>query len=99
MEEIFELWGEAKRFPQFKAENWYHNRTPSCLIEAAHVIAKFQDLSSDETEALVNEYLHYGVPLQERELSPCLHYCMGFVHSAVIISPTNTKSYRRSTPS
>jgi hypothetical protein len=70
MEEIFELWGEAKRFPQFKAENWYHNRTPSCLIEAAQVIAKFQDLSSDETEALVNEYLHYGVPLQGEGVKP-----------------------------
>ena len=47
MEEIFESWDSVKRFPQFKAENWYHNRTPSCLIEAANVAAQFQKLDRD----------------------------------------------------
>ena len=42
MEQIFELWDASKRAPQFKAENWYHNRTVSCLTEAAQVAAKNQ---------------------------------------------------------
>ena len=76
MEEIFESWDEAKRFPQFKAENWYHNRTPSCLTEAAQVAARHQGLDKDATEALVREYLEYGVPLQGpgvKPVPPLLH--------------------------
>jgi len=70
MEEIFEMWDDAKRFPQFKAENWYHNRTPSCLTEAARVAARHQDFGKDETEALVREYLDYGVPLEGKDVKP-----------------------------
>ena len=76
MEEVFESWNEAKRFPQFKAENWYHNRTPSCLTEAARVAARFRKLNRDETEALVREYLDYGVPLAGpgvKPVPPILH--------------------------
>jgi hypothetical protein len=76
MEEVFEYWDEVKRFPQFKAENWYHNRTPSCLTEAANVAARFQKLNRDETEALVREYLNYGAPLTGpgvRPVPPLLH--------------------------
>lgn len=70
MEELFEAWNEAKRFPQFKAENWYHNRTPSCLIEAAQVAARHQNFNKEETDALVKEYLDYGVPLQGPGVKP-----------------------------
>jgi len=76
MEEVFEYWDEVKRFPQFKAENWYHNRTPSCLIEAAQVAARHQNLDKDATEALVKEYLDYGVPLTGpgvKPIPPLLH--------------------------
>src|SRR5215475_7772368 len=76
MEDIFESWNSVKRFPQFKAENWYHNRTPSCLTEAATVAAKFQNLDRDATAALVQEYLDYGVPLagpDVKPLPPILH--------------------------
>lgn len=76
MEEIFESWNEVKRFPQFKAENWYHNRTPSCLTEAAQVAARHQKLDRDATAALVEEYLDYGVPLtgpNVRPVPPILH--------------------------
>ncbi|MEE2971011.1 MAG: hypothetical protein VX741_12875 [Pseudomonadota bacterium] len=76
MEEVFDLWANVKRFPQFKAENWYHNRTPSCLTEAAQVSAEFQGLNKDETEALVAEYLDYGVPLAGdgvKPVPPLLH--------------------------
>lgn len=70
MEELFEMWEDARRFPQFKAENWYHNRTPSCLTEAAQVAARHQGFNRDETEALVREYLDYGVPLSGEGVKP-----------------------------
>ena len=76
MEEVFDLWDDVKRFPQFKAENWYHNRTPSCLTEAAQVAARFQGLNGDETDALVAEYLGYGVPFTGdgvKPVPPLLH--------------------------
>lgn len=63
MEEIFASWDEVKRFPQFKAENWFHNRTPSCLTEAAQVAARRQGFDHEQTQGLINEYLSYGVPL------------------------------------
>lgn len=81
MEEIFEMWDDAKRFPQFKAENWYHNRTPSCLTEAARVAARHQNLGKDETEALVAEYLAYGLPLEGsgvKPVPPLLHGICAF---------------------
>jgi hypothetical protein len=70
MEELFEQWEEAKRFPQFKAENWYHNRSPSCLTEAAQVAAAYQNFNKDETDALIEEYLNYGVPLEGPGVKP-----------------------------
>jgi hypothetical protein len=76
MEEVFEMWDDAKRFPQFKAENWFHNRTPSCLRQAAEAAAKYQRLDQSETEALVDEYLAYGIPLSGagvKRIPPILH--------------------------
>jgi hypothetical protein len=70
MEEIFALWGTSKRFPQFKAENWYHNRTISCLTEGAQVAAKAQNFDKEETAALVDEYLDYGMPIQKHAVQP-----------------------------
>ncbi len=76
MEQIFELWDASKRAPQFKAENWYHNRTVSCLTEAAQVAAKNQKMNGEETKALIEEYLDYGMPLQKpgaKPIPPLLH--------------------------
>ena len=76
IEEVFEQWSEVRRFPQFKAENWFHNRTPSCLTEAARVAAKFQGLDRAETDALIDEYLAYGTPLAGpgvKHIPPILH--------------------------
>ena len=70
MEDIFAYWDEVKIFPQFKAENWYHNRTPSCLTEAARVAAGFQNFNKEETAALVDEYLGYGLPLSGPDVPP-----------------------------
>ncbi len=76
MEEIFAYWEEAKIFPQFKAENWYHNRTPSCLTAAAETAAAYQKFNAEETQALVDEYLGYGMPLTGpgvKPIPPLLH--------------------------
>ena len=76
MEEIFEYWDEVKRFPQFKAENWFHNRTPGLLTEAATIAAQHQGLDAAATQALVDEYLSYGVPLSGpgvKRIPPILH--------------------------
>jgi hypothetical protein len=76
MEEIFEYWDEVKRFPQFKAENWFHNRTPRLLEEAARVAAKHQGLDLGGTQGLVDEYLSHGLPLTGpgvKHIPPILH--------------------------
>jgi hypothetical protein len=70
MEEIFDLWDISRKAPQFKAENWYHNRTESCLTEAAKVAARHQNMNAEETQALVDEYLNYGLPLQGEGVKP-----------------------------
>jgi len=76
MEEIFDQWSDVRRFPQFKAENWFHNRTPSCLREAAMVAARNQNMNGREPEALIEEYLGYGLPLSGpgvKKIPPILH--------------------------
>jgi hypothetical protein len=76
MEQIFEEWEVERKAPHFKAENWYHNRTVSCLEEAARVSAAFQKLDAQQTQALVDEYLNYGVPLEGpgvKPVPPLLH--------------------------
>lgn len=76
MEDIFGAWNDAKRFPQFKAENWFHNRSPSCLTEAAHVAAKRQRFNAKQTNDLIEEYLSYGIPQAgsgARKIPPILH--------------------------
>ena len=70
MEEIFENWNEAKRFPQFKAENWLHIDSHPCLTEAAKVTAERLRLNAEETQALVNRYLGYGRPLTGDHVKP-----------------------------
>ena len=63
MEEIFDMWNEAKRFPQFKAENWLHLDSIPCLTEAAKVTAERIGMNAEETQALVDRYVGYGRPL------------------------------------
>ena len=83
MEELFELWDESSSSPQFKAENWFHNRTPSCLREAAQVAREIRTSTATETEALVEEYLDYGMPLTGPGTKPIPPY------------PARHREYRR----
>ena len=65
----------SRSFP-FKAENWFHNRTPSCLREAAIVAATYRNLSHDATEALISEFLDYAeCPWQARRLNRFRPFC------------------------
>lgn len=70
MEEVFDLWDEVKRFPQFKAENWLHIDSHPCLESAAKATAKRLRMNAEETEALVDRYLGYGRPLTGPDVKP-----------------------------
>lgn len=70
IEEIFDMWEEAKRFPQFKAENWLHLYSIPCLTQAAEVTAKRLKMNAEETKALVDRYLSYGRPLNGPDARP-----------------------------
>ena len=70
MEEIFDMWEQAKRFPQFKAENWLHSDSHPCLTEAAKVTAERLKMNAEETQALVDRYLSYGRPLPGPDAKP-----------------------------
>ena len=70
MEEIFDMWENAKRFPQFKAENWLHSDSHPCLTEAAKVTAERLKMNAEETQALVDRYLSYGRPLPDPDAKP-----------------------------
>ena len=86
MEEIFEMWEQAKRFPQFKAENWLHSDSHPCLTEAAKVTAERLKMNAEETQALVDRYLslrpppprpgrqaHPAAPLRHQQVQPGPH--------------------------
>ena len=90
MEEIFAAWDDVKRYPQFKAENWFHNRTPACLAQAAQVSAKRQGLSEVQTRALVEEYLSYGVPLSATASRRFHRFFMASMRSVEIIRLSTT---------
>lgn len=70
MEEIFEMWNDVKRFPQFKAENWLHIDSQPCLTAAAKVTAKRLRMNTEETQDLVDRYLGYGRPLVGEHVKP-----------------------------
>ena len=86
MEEIFDMWEQAKRFPQFKAENWLHSDSHPCLTEAAKVTAERLKMNAEETQALVDRYLslrppppgpgrqaHPAAPLRHQQVQPGPH--------------------------
>ena len=77
MEQIFELWDDVQAAPQFKAENWYHNRTVSCLTEAAQVAAKRpESRTRGDRGARSRNTSTYGMPLTgpgTKPIPPLLH--------------------------
>ena len=64
IELTFERWEQAKRRPNFKAEDFIHKNSTRALEAAARVSAQRLKLSNVETEKLVRRYLGYT-----RELS------------------------------
>jgi hypothetical protein len=64
IELTFERWENAKKRPNFKAEDFIHKNSIKALETAARVSGEHLKLSNQETDALVQKYLGYT-----RELS------------------------------
>ncbi|MBM3487031.1 MAG: hypothetical protein FJX67_10435 [Alphaproteobacteria bacterium] len=78
MEELFEQWDRAKRFPQIKAEYALHIHSIPALSAAARATAARLRLTERDTEALVARYIGYGRPLEGPGVKPIppLLYCI-----------------------
>lgn len=63
IEMTFERWESAKKRPNFKAEDFIHKNSTSALKSAASAAAARLKLSNHETEALVQRYLGYTLPV------------------------------------
>lgn len=59
IELTFERWRNAKKRPNFKAEDFIHKNSTRALEAAARVSAERLKLSNQETDALVQRYLGY----------------------------------------
>ncbi|MGH7928274.1 MAG: hypothetical protein ACREQV_10810, partial [Candidatus Binatia bacterium] len=59
IEMAFERWEQAKKRPNFKAEDFIHKCSTKALEAAARVAAARLKLSNRETDALVQRYLGY----------------------------------------
>ncbi len=70
MEEIFELWDNVKRFPQFKAEYYLHIHSVPALTQAATVTAQRMGMTRAETDELVQYYIGLGRPLSGEGVKP-----------------------------
>ena len=70
MEEVFEMWDEVKRFPQIKAEYFFHIHSIPALTEAATVTAARLGMSETETRSLVERYIGMGRPLAGPGVKP-----------------------------
>ncbi len=70
MEQVFEMWDEVKRFPQIKAEYFFHIHSIPALTEAATVTAARLGMSETETLDLVDRYVGMGRPLAGKGAKP-----------------------------
>ncbi len=70
MEEIYELWDNVKRFPQIKAEYFFHIHSIPALTQAATVTAQRLKLSDTQTQDLVDYYIGMGKPLTGTDVKP-----------------------------
>lgn len=59
IELTFERWESAKKRPNFKAEDFIHKNSTKALEAAARVSAERLKLSSQQSDALVRQYLSY----------------------------------------
>ena len=70
MEEVFETWERVKRFPQIKAEYFFHIHSVAALTEAATVTAQRMGLSESGTRNLIEYYIGMGRPLADEGVKP-----------------------------
>ncbi len=70
MEEIFEMWEEVRRFPQIKAEYYFHIHAIPALTEAASVTADRLGLPETQKQQLIDHYVGMGRPLSGEGVKP-----------------------------
>ena len=70
MEEVFETWERVKRFPQIKAEYFFHIHSVAALTEAAAVTARRMGLSESGERDLIDYYIGMGRPLTGEGVKP-----------------------------
>lgn len=63
IELTFERWESAKKRPNFKAEDFIHKNSTAALTAAAQAAAARLKLSNQESDALVQRYLGYTLPI------------------------------------
>lgn len=70
MEEVFESWEKGMHLPQIKAEYIVHYASLKGLEDAARVTAKRLNMSPQDTEALVKQYIGYTKELSGPGVKP-----------------------------
>ena len=70
IELTFERWEQAKKRPNFKAEDFIHKNSTKALTAAARVSAERLKLSKQESDALVQKYLGYTRELSGSGVKP-----------------------------
>jgi hypothetical protein len=70
IELTFERWENAKKRPNFKAEDFIHKNSTQALEAAARAAATRLKLSQQETDALVQRYLGYTRELSGSGVKP-----------------------------
>jgi hypothetical protein len=70
IEMTFERWENAKKRPNFKAEDFIHKNSTKALEAAAKVSAERLKLSNQESDALVQQYLGYTRELTGPGIKP-----------------------------
>jgi len=70
IEMTFERWQNAKKRPNFKAEDFIHKNSTKALEAAARVSAARLKLSNQESDALVQSYLGYTRELSGPGIKP-----------------------------
>ncbi|HEY7165698.1 MAG TPA: hypothetical protein VIB79_14125 [Candidatus Binatia bacterium] len=66
----FERWENARKRPNFKAEDFIHKNSTKALQAAARVAGERLKLSHQETDGLIRRYLGYTRELSGRDVKP-----------------------------
>ncbi len=70
IEEVFQSWERGKNRPNFKAEGPIHFGSVHQLSQAARAAAKWLNMSTGETQALIEQYVGYSRELRGVDIKP-----------------------------